>query len=486
MSDKPILVWFRRDLRLADHPALDAAVKAGAPVIPVYILDDETPGAWRLGGASRWWLASSLRTLEASLRKRDSKFILRRGAAVEALVELADETGAGAVYFTRGYEPFIVEQEKRLRGALENAGLECRRFGGHLLVEPEGVETKAGEPFKVFTPFYKACLEVESVGGVLTAPKKLPAPSRWPKSEALDDWRLEPTKPDWAREIRDYWTPGEQGAQARLQAFIGDALASYKKERDRPDIDGTSRLSPYLAFGEISPRQIWHAAQSAAQQKSECEAGAHAFIRELYWREFSYHLLFHWPEIPETPFRPEFENLPWQPDKKNLQAWQKGRTGYPIVDAGLRQLWAIGWMHNRVRMVVASLLTKHLLIPWRDGEDWFWDTLVDADLANNAASWQWVAGSGADAAPYFRVFNPILQGKKFDPQGNYVRRWVPELAEMPAEHIHAPWEAPESILKKADVTLGVSYPLPIIQHEKGRKQALDAYETVKAANQNKE
>ena len=483
MSDKPILVWFRRDLRLTDHPALDAAIKAGAPVIPVYILDDKTPGVWRLGGASRWWLANSLRTLEASLRKVGSQLILRRGAAVEVLVELAGETGAVAVYFTRGYEPFIVEQEKRLREALDDAGIVCRRFGGHLLVEPEGVETKAGEPFKVFTPFYKACLQVESVGRVLTAPKKLPSPSRWPKSDALDRWGLEPTKPDWAREMRDYWTPGEQGARDRLQEFIGEALASYKKERDRPDIDGTSRISPYLAFGEISPRQIWHAVQSAAQQTPEREAGANAYIRELYWREFSYHLLFHWPEIPETPFRPEFENLPWQPDNKNLHAWQRGQTGYPIVDAGLRQLWAIGWMHNRVRMVVASLLTKHLLIHWRDGEDWFWDTLVDADLANNAASWQWVAGSGADAAPYFRVFNPILQGKKFDPEGNYVRRWVPELAEMPAEHIHAPWEAPESVLKAADVTLGVSYPLPIIQHEKGRKQALDAYETVKAANQ---
>jgi deoxyribodipyrimidine photo-lyase len=483
MSETPIIVWFRRNLRLSDQPALITAAEAGAPIIPVYILDDETPGHWRLGGASRWWLLQSLRSLEASLRDAGSRLIFRRGRALDILLDLAKETKAEAVYFTRGYEPFIVQQERTLHETLKNNAIECRRFTGHLLVEPEAIETKSGEPFKVFTPFYKACLSKEPISPVLWSPDRLQPPSQWPKSENLKSWRLEPQKPDWAREMREFWTPGETGARKRLVNFIGHALASYKSDRDQPGKDGTSRLSPYLAFGEISARQIWHAVDSAAKDEPQLERGADAFIRELYWREFSYHLLFHWPGIPESSFRPEFEKIPWRKDSEALKAWTKGLTGYPIADAGLRQLWAIGWMHNRVRMIVASLLTKHLLIPWREGEDWFWDTLVDADLANNAASWQWVAGSGADAAPYFRVFNPILQGKKFDPEGNYVRRWVPELAEMPAEYIHSPWEAPESVLKSANVTLGVTYPLPIIEHEKGRKQALEAYEAVKAGNQ---
>jgi deoxyribodipyrimidine photo-lyase len=481
MSKRPIILWFRRDLRLGDHPALDAAVRTGAPIIPVYVLDDVTPGEWRPGGASRWWLAQSLRALDASLRAKGARLVLRRGESADALAALAGQTDAQAVYFTRGYEPFAVRLETELHARLTEMGAGCRRFGGRLLIEPEMIANKAGEPFKVFTPFYKACRAKEPITRALPAPEHLPAPESWPESDRPESWALEPTKPDWAAEMRTFWTPGEDGARQRLETFIGNALAAYGADRDRPDIDGTSRLSPHLAFGEISPRQIWHAIESAAERAPERQRGAEAFIRELYWREFSYHLLFHWPDLPEKPFRPEFARLPWKPDAARLAAWRRGLTGYPIVDAGMRQLWAIGWMHNRVRMVAASLLIKHLLTGWRTGEDWFWDTLVDADLASNAASWQWVAGSGADAAPYFRVFNPILQGRKFDPHGNYVRRWVPELAGLPAEHIHAPWEAPDSVLRKAGVTLGKDYPLPIVEHDKGRRDALAAYEAVKNA-----
>ena len=461
-------------------PRSDAAAKIGRPVIPLYILDDDTPGEWRLGGASRWWLAQSLRSLEASLRGVGSRLILRRGESAGALIALARELNAEAVYFTRGYEPFAVAQETALNSRLKAAGVACRRFGGHLLVEPETVANKAGAPFKVFTPFHKACRAKEPVPRSLPAPDRLDGPSAWPQSDSLESWGLEPTAPDWAGQMRDFWTPGEAAARERLSRFIGNGLLSYATGRNRPDRDGTSRLSPHLAFGEISPRQIRQAIENAAGETPDLQHGAEAYIRELYWREFSYHLLFHWPALPSDPFRPEFARLPWKTNPEHLQAWRKGRTGYPIVDAGMRQLWTIGWMHNRVRMIAASLLTKHLLIRWQAGEDWFWDTLVDADLANNASGWQWVAGSGADAAPYFRVFNPVLQGKKFDPEGVYVRQWAPELADMPAKHIHAPWEAPDSVLRDAGVVLGANYPQPIIEHGKGRRQALEAYEAVKA------
>lgn len=474
MPHSPVLVWFRRDLRLADHPALNAAVKTGAPVVPVYILDDETPGKWRLGGASRWWLANSLRALGRDLEKRGSRLILRRGEAGRVLLQLAEEIKAQGVYFTRGYEPYMPGFEKRLAQALGERGIACQRYAGHLLNEPEALRNKTGEPFKVFTPYYKASLTLEPPEAALPVPETIPAPASWPESDKLESWQLEPTKPDWAGGMREAWKPGEAGAQDKLRVFINEAVKGYGAGRNTIGADSTSRLSPYLAFGELSPRQCWHAIEAAADESGR--GGAEAYIRELYWREFSYNLLYHWPELPEKAFRPAFEHFPWKADAQALKAWQKGRTGYPIVDAGIRQLWITGWMHNRVRMIAASLLVKHLLIPWQKGTEWFWDTLVDADLANNSASWQWVAGSGADAAPYFRVFNPMLQGKKFDTEGAYVRRWLPELAGLPNEYIHAPWDAPKEVLAAAGVTLGETYPKPIIEHEKGRARALDAYQ----------
>ena len=481
MTSSPVLVWFRQDLRLADHRALHAAIKSGGPIIPLYILDDETPGDWRPGGASRWWLHGSLASLAAGFDKLGSRLVLRRGAAAETLQAIIEETGATTVHVTRRYEPWADSLDRHLSDALSEKNIDFKRFAGSLLFEPEALRTKAGDPFKVFTPFYKACLDLEPPKAPLPRPEGgLPKPDAWPASDNLEDWALLPTKPDWAGGLRERWEPGEAGAEARLLDFLDEAMAGYKERRDRPDLFGTSRLSPYLHFGEISPRRCWQAVEDRLSENSGGGArGARSYQRELVWREFSHHLLAHWPDLPTKAFRPEFEEFPWETDEAALGAWQKGQTGYPIVDAGMRELWQTGWMHNRVRMVTASFLIKHLLLHWRKGEAWFWDTLVDADLANNAASWQWVAGSGADAAPYFRIFNPILQGRKFDPNGDYVRRYVPEIAKLPNEHLHAPWEAPKAVLEEAGVTLGETYPAPMVDHGKARQRALDAYQRIK-------
>jgi deoxyribodipyrimidine photo-lyase len=469
MSLSPLLVWFRQDLRLADNPALRDAIATGAPVLPVYVLDDETPGPWRIGGASHWWLHHSLAALAADLGKLGLRLILRRGRAQECLNELIAETGAAGVVWNRCYEPFAVARDKAIKSTLEARGLAARSFNANLLFEPWTVASKSGTPFRVFTPFWKACLAAEPPALPLPAPSRALAPANWPASDALDDWNLLPTKPDWAGGF-SIWNPGEAGAQARLAEFVARALDGYAGLRDRPDLEATSRLSPHLHFGEISPRQCFHA--GAVSPK---------FLAELGWREFAHHLLFHIPDLPETALRAEFRDFPWRDDESRLRAWQQGRTGFPIVDAGMRELWRTGWMHNRVRMVAASFLVKHLLLPWQAGQAWFWDTLVDADLASNSASWQWVAGCGADAAPYFRVFNPMLQGAKFDPDGAYVRRFVPELAALPNEYLHAPWQAPADVLRRAGVALGATYPKPIVDHGEARVRALAAFRSLKEA-----
>jgi deoxyribodipyrimidine photo-lyase len=475
MTSSPILLWLRQDLRLGDHRALAAALATAQPIVPVYILDDHQPGAWRPGGASRWWLHGSLEALGRDLASVGSRLILRSGPALDVLPALAEETGADAVHAARSYEPWARELERMLAARLEDVGVAFKRFAGHLLFEPERPTTKAGEPLRVFTPFHKTCLALEPPKPPLPRPDAIPAPETWPACELLEDWGLRPRRPDWTGGLRATWQPGEAGAEAALRTFLDEAMAGYADGRDRPDRPGTSRLSPHLHFGEISPHRCWHAIEDRLAQDGAGRRGGRSFLRELVWREFSYHLLFHWPDLPAKAFRPAFDDFPWTVDPQGLAAWQQGRTGYPIVDAGMRELWQTGWMHNRVRMIAASFLIKDLLLPWQQGAAWFWDTLVDADLANNSASWQWVAGSGADAAPYFRIFNPVLQGKKFDPKGDYVRRYVPELATLPDEHLHAPWEAPAAVLEAAGITLGETYPWPIVDHAKARRRALEAY-----------
>ncbi len=482
MAD-PVIMWFRQDLRIADNAALAAATAGGGPVLAVFVLDEVASGTWGPGGASRWWLHHSLRALDESLHAIGSRLILRRGKTIDILLAIASESGARSIHLTRGYEPHAARLEQALNVAGSKAGVGVHRFPGALLKEPEALQNRSGQPFRVFTPFWRALLASERPRASGPAPHQLKRPKLWPRSDNLDDWLLVPRKPDWADGLRATWEPGEAGAARRLTALVDNALASYATGRDRPDRPGTSMLSPHLHFGEVSPNQCWHAVHFAMERDPSLASGAASFLRELGWREFSTHLLHHWPTLPETSFRPEFEAFPWEPDdaerRANLAAWSRGETGYPIVDAGMRQLWQTGWMHNRVRMIAASFLTKHLLVPWQTGARWFWDTLVDADLANNAASWQWVAGSGADAAPYFRIFNPILQGQKFDPDGAYVRRYVPEIARLPVKFLHAPWTAPTEVLATAGVSLGQTYPLPIVGHEQARRRALAAYATIK-------
>ena len=474
----PSIVWFRQDLRLADNPALSAAVARGGPVLPLYILDEETPGPWAPGGASRWWLHHSLAALAKDLAALGAPLVLRRGGAEQVLEKVIEETGAGAVFWNRCYEPFAIARDTRIKAALQDLGLTAESSNAALLFEPWIPKTKSGGPFKVFTPFWKHLLALGDVEAPLPRPGKMPLGAT-AEGDKLEDWSLLPAKPDWAGGLREAWTPGEAGALARLEAFLQDGIEGYGEARDLPDRIGTSRLSPHLHWGEISPRQIWQAARHRSAASGRAASDTESYLRELGWREFSYHLLFHWPEIPESNWKASFDAFPWREDEAGFRAWTQGRTGYPIVDAGLRELWQSGWMHNRVRMIAASFLIKDLLVHWRRGEDWFWDTLVDADLANNAASWQWVAGSGADAAPFFRIFNPVTQGRKFDPAGRYVRKWLPELAGLPDSVIHAPWEADAATLAAASVELGKTYPRPIVDHAAARKRALAALQAIK-------
>jgi deoxyribodipyrimidine photo-lyase len=476
---RTILVWFRRDLRLADNPALAAALAEGTTVVPVYVHSPAEEAPWAPGAASDWWLHHSLAALDHELRERGSRLCIRRGPALPALLELARECGASAVHWNRLYEPALVARDTGLKTALQEHGLEANSCNGALLVEPWTLRTGQGAPYRVFTPFWRAAQQqLDALPPPTPAPLRLPAPPEPPHGMPLDALALLP-RVRWDRGLAATFTPGEAAALQRLESFCDDAVDRYAEDRNRPDLPGSSRLSPHLHFGELSPRQCLAACRAAGAQRRGGARGIESFVRELGWREFAHHLLFHFPHTTDAALDPRFDGYPWREDPAALQAWQRGRTGFPIVDAGMRELWHTGWMHNRVRMVVASLLTKNLGQHWLAGARWFWDTLVDADLASNTLGWQWTAGCGADAAPYFRIFNPVLQGERHDPAGAYVRRWVPELAQLPDRWLFQPDAAPAAALDASGIVLGRDYPHPIIDFRASREQALAGYAMIR-------
>lgn len=484
MSTSPVIVWLRQDLRVQDNPALWQAAQLKRSVVPVFIWAPEEEGLWPAGSASKWWLHQSLKSLQESFAKLETPLVLRQGNSQEVLIELVKETGASHLFWNRRYEPAAIERDRKIKAYFKKQGIEVQSFQASLLFEPWEVSTQTGKPYKVFTPFWKACLNLPKQRDPYPALKKVTPYSKKLNSLSLEEIHLEP-EIDWAGGLRETWQPGEPGANKSLKRFFLETATDYLKERDYPDRIGTSRLSPYLHFGEISSFQIWQQVyEKIPPSNSEASKNALGYLREVGWREFAYHLLFHFPHTTEKPLRPEFENFPWEKNKtkakNNLKAWQKGMTGFPLVDAGMRELWRTGWMHNRVRMIVASFLVKDLLIPWQKGAEWFWDTLVDADLANNTLGWQWTAGCGADAAPFFRIFNPTTQAQKFDPEGNYIRRWVPELKNLPTPIIFEPDRFTPEQLKKYGVELGKDYPYPLVDHAAARNRALEKFARIKS------
>ncbi len=460
MKDTAV-VWLRNDLRLLDNPALTHAWRDHKSVLLLYIHDQNIGGEFKIGGASKWWLHHSLFSLS-----KEVNLTIRVGKAQDVLKDIIKETSANAVYWNRCYEPYSIKRDSEIKKSLQESGIKCESFNGSLLFEPWEIKTKVGDSYSVYTPFWKACL----AKGIDRKPYTKPNLSKviTAKSESLETLSLLPKKPDWAGGLRDNWQPGEKNALKLLDDFIESSLNKYSDGRNFPSLNTTSRLSPHLRFGEISPLYIWNVIHNLYGSHKSLHKEGEKFLSEIGWREFSYHLLYHFPEMPNKNFKSKFDAFEWKSDAVSLKAWQKGMTGYPIVDAGMRELWHTGYMHNRVRMIAASFLIKDLFIDWREGEVWFWDTLVDADLANNSCSWQWVAGSGADAAPYFRIFNPVLQGEKFDPEGLYLKQWIPELAEVPKQFIHQPWKYAKKL----------NYPKPIVDHDYCRKLALEKYKNL--------
>lgn len=471
------ILWFRRDLRIADNPALDQAMVSCEHVLPLYIHAPDEESPWAPGAASNWWLHASLAALDQRLRDHGSRLIIAQGPSLDTLRRIAHGVGANRVFWNRLYDPVTRERDTHVKAALHEQGIRCESHNALLLQEPWDLSTGSGGPYRVYSAFWRKYVSLVDQPSPITLPDVWrPAPSM--DGADLRSLQLRPTIP-WDNGLTEHWRPGERSAIEHARAFVANGLKSYAEQRDLPALDGTARLSSHLHFGEIGPRQLL--ALIAEPIGSALDPAAEQFLRELVWREFAYHLLFHFPRTADSPLDPRFQRFPWRIEHADefLNAWQRGLTGVPFVDAGMRELWRTGWMHNRVRMVVASYLTKNLRLPWQAGARWFWDTLVDADLANNTLGWQWVAGCGADAAPYFRIFNPVRQGERFDPAGDYVKRWCPELSGLGPKHIHQPWTASESVLHAAGITLGEHYPTPLVDLAISRNEALAAFDSIK-------
>lgn len=465
------IVWFRHDLRLADNPAIHYALQNHEQVILAYIHAPNEAAPWQPGAARRWWQHHSLTALQQSIEKLGGKLLLRHGPSLAALQTLVEESGATALYWNRSVEPALVRRDELVKQVMALQGVECHSYYGNLLYPPGTIKTQAEKPYQVFTPFWRECQKLGLGEQPLPAPPQLHHTTL--ATEALDDLKLLPAIP-WDSGLKESWQPGEAAAQQLLEQFCDAALQNYPQQRDLPAVPGTSRLSPYLANGEISPRQITAVLMEHFISNARSASSIEQLIRELGWREFAYHTLHHFPHTSDRPLNERYEQFPWQQNPALLRAWQQGRTGFPLVDAGMRQLWQTGWMHNRVRMVVASFLCKNGMIDWREGARWFWDTLVDADLASNSLNWQWAAGCGADAAPYFRVFNPVRQSERFDPDGAYLRHWLPELSGMPKKFIHQPWRSSGDAQQQLGLNGGSSYPLPVLNLETSRQGAIAA------------
>ena len=484
------IILFRRDLRLHDNAALSHATSKGQ-ILPIYIYDNTNVGNndWSIGSASKWWLHYSLAALNRQLEEQNHCLHFFQADAKQTifniLYKLCQDNNCNHIFWNRRYEPAHIAQDTLLKQKLIDVGITIHSFNNNLLSEPWQQLNKQGNPYKVFTPYWRHCKN--SFLSQSQIPEPLPYPyfsktkQNWltQNSVSLQEFNLLPNKPDWASGFNQYWQAGEQSAQKVWDNFLIEPIKKYDKSRNIPSIDGTSKLSPHLAFGEISVRQIWHdVLQHQLYEKSSNE-DLNRYLSELGWREFSYYQLYHFPKLPKKNFNPRFDTFRWNKQTSVLKSWQQGLTGYPLVDAGMRELWQTGYMHNRVRMVVASFLCKDLLIHWQEGAKWFWDTLLDADLASNSASWQWCAGCGADAAPFFRIFNPTTQSEKFDGEGQYIRRWVPELSHLPNKYIHSPINAPSTVLTDANITLGKTYPKPIVDHKAARLDALERYKSLK-------
>ncbi len=474
-NKKKTIVWFRRDLRIKDNESLIKAAELG-DIIALYIYDEQD-----IGGAQKWWLYHSLQSLRKDLSKYNIPLILRKGDTFDVIKDIAKQVQAGQVFWNRRYEPNSMKIDSEVKKKLKQNNIHAESFNSSLLFEPWTIQNNSGEFYKVFSAFWRGCMRSnqEPRTPSLTTPFNNADNYKQIESDDLNSWQLLPQAPDWSSKFSEFGVPGEDNAHKTMDKFIECGLQGYAKNRDIPSCKyGTSKMSAYLHFGEISPHQLWHKVMSMPSHEG-MKKDVERYLAELGWREFSYHLLYNNNDLNQKEFNNKFKNFPWANNKEHLKKWQKGQTGYPIVDAGMRELWATGWMHNRVRMIVASFLTKHLLIHWKHGLEWFEDTLLDADMANNSASWQWVAGCGADAAPYFRIFNPIIQGKKFDPEGEYVRKWVPEIAKIPNKFIHAPWEADNNSLIENNIFLGKTYPKPIVDHAEARNKAMSAYQEIR-------